>query len=282
MLHESEGNLNEYSEFAVVILAKNEEARIGNCLDSVSSCKSRYLVDSGSSDRTVEIAISRGADVLTRVPTGPFIIGEQRNWALDSLGKQHEWVLFLDADERATPDYLVEVGRAVAGAPAETRGFWAAPKFIYKGTWLRRYMGYPNWHPRLVRTSTRLVGGVWETFPPGLQCEYIREPYLHFPDDRGFAQWLERHYRYALARQETQEMGGKSTNKKALQWVSDHLGAATPWARVLYPLFIRRGFLDGGAVWSYARRSLIYELVVAELSSESRLPEASQTEVTLP
>ena len=258
------------SRLCVVVLTKNEEQRIEQCIRSVGPFAPVIVVDSGSDDSTVEVAASCGARVLLNVPDGTFIIGDQRNWALDALKREYEWVLFLDADERATSAFLEEVSNALQASSNSTDGFWAAPKFIYKRTWLKRYMGYPNWHCRLVRARTRLVGGIWETFPQGGNYGFINEPYLHYPDDRGLAHWLQRHYRYALARVNSQEMGAKPARKRLLRWLSDRLGPLRPWLRVAYPLFIRGGCLDGPDVWSYARRSLIYELLISELQCESR------------
>ena len=153
------------TECAVVILTMNEEDNIGAVLDSVSGWAAQaYVVDSGSTDKTVEVAERHGATVLHHCAPGAFVITDQRNWSIEALAPTDDWVLFLDADERATPEFLRAVETATRDDGLD--GYYAAPRFIYQGTWLRRFMGYPNWHPRLVQTSRcRLIGGVWEDFP---------------------------------------------------------------------------------------------------------------------
>ncbi|MDB4254660.1 glycosyltransferase family 2 protein, partial [bacterium] len=84
----------------VVILTKNEERHITRALASVSGIADRcVVVDSGSDDRTVELAKAKGAKVLVN----PFVTqAQQFNWALDQLPGDTEWVLRLDADEIVT------------------------------------------------------------------------------------------------------------------------------------------------------------------------------------
>lgn len=255
------------TECAVVILTMNEEDNIGAVLDSVSGWAAQvYVVDSGSTDKTVEVAERHGATVLHHCAPGAFVITDQRNWSIEALAPTDDWVLFLDADERATPDFLRAVETATRDDGLD--GYYAAPRFIYQGTWLRRFMGYPNWHPRLVQTSRcRLIGGVWEDFPETARVGHIREPYLHFPDSKGLAEWVERHVRYATwEAREASETGGD--RRPGLRAAARVAGPARPFAALAYHLLLRRGFLDGGSVWSYARRQLIYQLLILEARRE--------------
>lgn len=253
-----------YESFAVVVLTLNEARNIAHCLASVANVKTRLVVDSGSTDETESIARSFGAHFLTHTPSGPFLISEQRNWALNHLQDVVEWVLFLDADEIATPELLQEVA-VTLGSSTELDGYWLAPKFIYQGTWLRRYKGYPNWHPRLIRTSRRLTGGVWENFSPGARTGHIRSAYLHYPNSKGFDDWISRHLRYAVtdARLASTDLA-QYEKRHQLRRILRVLGPSRAYLAPLYDLVLRRGFLDGGAVWSYFRRSLIYELMLVE------------------
>ena len=124
------------------------------------------MVDSGSTDNTVALAEMAGATVLHRRIDGPFVITDQRNWAIQNVPSSSGWVLFLDADERATPAFLDAVARRLKVSGDEVDGIYTCPKFMYQGTWLRHFMGFPNWHPRLVhRDRAWFEGGVWEDFP---------------------------------------------------------------------------------------------------------------------
>lgn len=256
------------TSFSVIILTLNEADRIEACIKSVRSTEQVFVVDSGSSDDTVLIAESLGAISAVNRPRGVFLIAEQRNWALENLPIATEWVLFLDADEIATPEFLAAVEKSIQSGEARD-GFWAAPKFVYQGTWLKRFMGFPNWHSRVLHRGTRLVGGTWETFPSEGSFGYISEPYLHFPDDRGLEDWVTRHLRYARARASASDTGSKPRQKIRLQKVAERFGAFRPLAVLFYYLLIRRGVLDGGSVWSYARRTMIYELMVLEAADDN-------------
>jgi len=96
-------------KIAVLILTYNEEKQIAECIHSARFADEIVVIDSGSSDRTVEIARSLGAKVATRAMIDGF--GPQRNFALSQTDA--EWVLYLDADERITPELALEVREAV-------------------------------------------------------------------------------------------------------------------------------------------------------------------------
>ena len=93
----------------MVVLTLNEEGRIADCLASVRSADEIIVLDSGSTDRTRELAAAAGARVESRPMTN---FAEQRNFA-NSLARS-DWILHLDADERATPALLGEIREAIA------------------------------------------------------------------------------------------------------------------------------------------------------------------------
>ena len=97
---------------SVVILTLNEEVNLPHCLASLAglNCET-FIVDSGSTDRTLEIARGFGATVVTH----PFEnYGAQRNWALDNLDLRTPWVLHLDADERLSSELRESISRTLA------------------------------------------------------------------------------------------------------------------------------------------------------------------------
>ena len=106
---------------SVIILSKNEEQDLPACLASLAWCRDVHVVDSGSSDRTVEIARAQGATVWTNPFTS---FGQQRNWAIDHCAVKSEWILFLDADERSTPEFERAVVSAIGPAAPEVAGFY--------------------------------------------------------------------------------------------------------------------------------------------------------------
>jgi len=103
---------NQQSLLAAIVLTKNEERHIGECLGSLAWAERRVVVDSFSTDRTCDIAREHGAEVLQH----PFSdYAAQRNAALDAV--EAEWIFFVDADERATPELAEEI-RGIAGVEA--------------------------------------------------------------------------------------------------------------------------------------------------------------------
>lgn len=129
---------------SAVIITRNEEANIAACLDSIGFCDERIVVDSGSSDRTVEIATAKGARVVPHPFEG---FGDQKNFAL-SLA-QGDWVLSIDADERVTAALAAEITRAVASGDRD--GYEISRLSYFCGRAMRHSGWFPDHVLRLFR-----------------------------------------------------------------------------------------------------------------------------------
>lgn len=129
-----------------VVLTKNEELHLGDCLRSLQWCDRVLVLDSLSTDRTVEIARQLGAEVVLR----PFKnFADQRNAALDMVDS--EWVLFVDADERVTPDLASEIRAAISD---DAIVGWKIPTHNFLRGHLVSHGGfYPDYHIRLFRSA---------------------------------------------------------------------------------------------------------------------------------
>ena len=174
---------------SVIVLTRNEEKNIRASLESVREFADEVLVlDSGSGDRTVEIARELGVRVEQRAFDNYPV---QRNAAIDLA--RGDWIFFLDADERATKAFAVELcdqlaladGRRVKNEPSQV-GFWVPRKNIIFGK-LIRYTGWsPDFQPRVLKKgfgqfdSTREVHEllVWNG-----NVGYCREPLIHYNYD---------------------------------------------------------------------------------------------------
>ena len=134
---------------AAVILTRDEERHIGECLDSLDWIDERVVFDSFSSDGTVEIARDRGVRVLQH----PFqSFADQRNAALSAVDA--EWVFFVDADERATPELAEEVGTVIRYKGERARAGWWVPRHNYMiGHRMRGGGWYPDHQLRLLRKN---------------------------------------------------------------------------------------------------------------------------------
>lgn len=139
---------------AVLILTFNEEANIEKCIKSAARVADKIVViDSGSSDRTREIAEELGVKVVVRPMTDGF--AGQRNFALTQTDAA--WVFFLDADERISDDLADEIKKAVA---KNDQVAYKMPRRSYVfGEWVKYGGWYPDYCLRLMpRTSTKWEG----------------------------------------------------------------------------------------------------------------------------
>jgi (heptosyl)LPS beta-1,4-glucosyltransferase len=134
-------------ELAAVVLTKNEERHVGDCLASLAWADERVVFDDNSTDRTVEIARAEGAQVILH---GLENFAAQRDAALAIV--QGEWILFVDADERATPALAEEVRRVIRGEDTQARAGWWIPRHNYMiGHRMRGGGWYPDYQLRLLR-----------------------------------------------------------------------------------------------------------------------------------
>ena len=144
---------------AAVVLTYNEELNISECLASLRWADEVLVLDSGSTDRTCDIAVSSGATVMRHV-LEPFHFAMQRNYALFECGITAEWVLFVDADERIPPQLAETIRDVIAHAAPETAAYRLAPRFMFMGKWLKHCCRFPVWHDRLVRREKVSFVGV--------------------------------------------------------------------------------------------------------------------------
>ena len=132
---------------SVVVPIKNEAANLPRCLGSVQWASEILVVDSQSTDGSIQIAEKDGAKVVQFHFNGTW--PKKKNWALENLPFRNEWVFILDADEVLPPEAAEEFARAIANA-GEIAGYWINRRFMFLGRWLR-HAYYPNWNLRLFR-----------------------------------------------------------------------------------------------------------------------------------
>ncbi len=214
------------------IITFNEEDRIEACLDSVSWCDRVIVVDSFSTDRTVERARGRGATVVQRIWNG---INEQRQHTLTLV--ETDWVLALDADERVTPELRAEIESLLAGTPAH--GGYRIPRHTwYLGRWIRHGGWYPDLKLRLLHKDRGRYGGT--------------DPHDHFLLDGppGRLNGEIQHYTYRGFANQLRQINSFS-DTAAAEWERDGHRFAF-WRLLLRPPFKfletyvwKRGFLDG-------------------------------------
>jgi glycosyltransferase involved in cell wall biosynthesis len=142
--------MNE-TEIHAIILTLNEERHIGRCIESIRPhCDSITVVDSGSTDRTVEIARLSGANVLVN----PWInYATQLNFGVDHLAGRAGWLLRIDADEILERDSAETISHAVSRMPADVDGIEIQRQIFFLGKRMRHGAMEPSWQLRLWRNG---------------------------------------------------------------------------------------------------------------------------------
>src|SRR3989441_10769646 len=137
---------------SAAIITRNAAAQLERCLESVAFAEEVVVVDSGSTDGTLELAARRGARVIQKEWLG---FGAQKQFAVEAAS--HDWVLCVDADERVSR----ELREQITGELKAPRGFvYAMPRRNrFLGRWLKHGEGYPDWSVRLFHRAHARWGG---------------------------------------------------------------------------------------------------------------------------
>ncbi len=263
---------------SVLILTKDEEQDLPACLDSVSWCDDVHVFDSGSTDRTIEIARMGGATVTIRAFDG---YASQRNASL-RLPFRHPWLLVLDADERPTPELSAELVQAVHTAPETTSAFRLRRRDFLWGTWLKHAQMTP-YYVRLLRPErvhyTRDINEVVEV--TGTIGD-LTAPLDHLAFSKGLSHWMAKHNGYSTKEAELLASGAAvmaASWKEALFARNFHERRVAqkalfyklpgrPLIKWLYMMFVRGAVLDGHAGVTYATLQAFYEYLIQTKCTE--------------
>jgi glycosyltransferase involved in cell wall biosynthesis len=220
---------------SVAIVAFNEEANIARTLESVRWADEIVLVDSGSSDRTREIAQAYGAKVVVEPWRGHVA---QKNYAL-ALCTQ-TWVLALDADEEVSPGLAIEI-QGTLSDPNALSGYWMPRKNLFLGRWIRFGGFYPDPKLRLFRRGD------------GYSTGHDPHDRYELKTGRAVGQFKDPliHYAYPTLSYYLEHMNSYSSLGAKLALAKGHRGfslaniVVRPVLTFIYNYFIRLGFLDG-------------------------------------
>jgi glycosyltransferase involved in cell wall biosynthesis len=222
---------------SVAIVAMDEEVNIGRTLASVLWADEIVLVDSGSKDRTCEIAREHGAKVMVE-PWRGYVA--QKQYAVDLCTK--DWVLLLDADEEISLGLAEEI-RGVLADPGSSNGFWLPRKNLFLGRWIRHGGFYPDPKLRLFRNGMGFVTG----HDPHDRCELRPD----VPQSTRQFKNAMVHYTYPTLTYYIGHMNRYSSLGAELAVAKGHRGFSIanivirPLATFFYNYVVRLGFLDG-------------------------------------
>lgn len=223
---------------SVVLITHNEEANLPRTLDSVLTLvrdgRGEIIVlDSGSSDRTLEIASVYGAKVFAEPWKG---FAAQKNSAMEKASM--DWVLQLDADEALEPGLAEEIKSALA-ANSGTVGYWIPRKNFFLGRWMRHGGFYPDPKLRLIRRGA----GKFE--------EYGAHPTIKIDGPTGKLKHALLHNAYPTLSAYIDHMNSYSSTGAQIALAKGHRGfnlvniVIRPKLTFLYNYIFRLGFLDG-------------------------------------
>ncbi len=216
---------------SVTIITRNAASQLERCLSSVAFAEEIVVVDSGSTDGTVELAARHGAYAIRKDWLG---FGAQKQFAVDAAS--HEWVLCVDADESLSP----ELREAIVEELKAPRGFVyaVARRNRFLGRWLRHGEGYPDWNVRLFHRGHARWGSesVHEKVASRSPVLRLRGDLLHDSAET-LEKYLDKQNRYTSLQAESLRASGRRANAWQL--------VLSPLLRFVKFYLLRLGFLDG-------------------------------------
>lgn len=267
---------------SVLILTLNEERNIAQCIESLSMSNDIVVLDSGSDDRTCEIARDMGCRVVSRKFDD---WATHQNWAVANISFKHPWVYYSDADERMTSDLWKEINDVSCASEAlRPVAYYVRYKNYFMGKWIKRCGIYPTWVLRLFRPEyvhwRRGVNPDAEVDGP---VGFLSGHFHHFSFSKGLEAWITKHNDYSSReaietlrsleepRPSVYSLFSRNApeRRKALKEASKRL-AFRAECRFLYMYLLRGGFLDGKAGFHYCRLLAIYEYFIELKAMERR------------
>jgi glycosyltransferase involved in cell wall biosynthesis len=236
--------VNTTLPLSAVIITLNEEANLPRCLASLRGLASEIvIVDSGSADRTGEIAAEAGARFEYRPWPGHVA---QKNAALALASRA--WALCVDADEEVTPELAASIRALFAKGEPGLDGYEINRLNFYLGDWIR-HAWYPEWRLRLVRAGR----AAWRGTDPHDRLEVAGATgrlggHLHHYSYADLQDHFQRVVRYARIAAEARAREGRPA-----RWY--HL-ACSPWLAFLKSLVLKQAWRDGWRGWIIAFATL--------------------------
>ena len=251
---------------SVIIITKNEQDNIENCLESVKWADEIIVVDSGSTDSTEEICRRYTDNFYVKDWPG---FGIQKQRALDLA--THEWVLSIDADERVTPELKNEI-ISVLSSNSNVNGYLIPRLSNYLGKDIRHAGWYPDYTLRLVREGkshfTKDI--VHEKMVVDGNINKLNNHFLHYPY-KDIAHHMQKLNSYSSLSAEKMHASGK-----CISWPMIFFKAFFGFVRAY---ILRKGFLDGwqGFVVSVSTAVSVYykylklkELEISDIKNQSQ------------
>ena len=266
-----------------MILTFNEELHIKRCIENVKKISNQiFLVDSYSSDKTVDIGVKLGVSVFQNKWEQNY--AKQFNWALENLPIKTEWVLRIDADEYLTSELIEEINIKLQGLPEDVTGIVFKRRHIFFNKWIKRGT-YPVKLLRLFRYKKAICEQRWmDEHIQLLEGKTVEFEY-DFVDHNlnGLSWWTNKHNGYAIReavdlldmelglldnQASNLNLNSQAAGKriKKLKYVRQPLFWRS-FAYFIYRYFFKLGFLEGkeGFLWHFLQGWWYRTLVDAKI-----------------
>jgi glycosyltransferase involved in cell wall biosynthesis len=249
---------------SVIVPARNEGRNLSRCLESLKGVGEVYLVDSQSSDDTVAVARSHGANVVQFCYKGGW--PKKRQWAMDNLPLAYDWLLLLDADEALTPEIIAEMQRAIQESRFD--GYYVALQMYFLGRRLR-HCGAGFWKLSLFRKGRGrfecrlqdqdasmadmevhehvIVDGPTGRLHLPIVHHNVESLYRYIQKHNEYSNWEARVWLDGNRDAEEIKPALRGSQAQRRRWLRRHFLEipGSPVLFFLYKYFVRFGFLDG-------------------------------------
>ncbi len=248
---------------SAIIFTKNESANITECIESLKDFSEVIVIDSFSTDQTKQLALKLGICVIDYEWNGQY--PKKRQWSLEEVEYKNEWILFVDADERVTDSFVIELRDFLSNTTANYSAASIPIDYYFAGKRLKY-----GQRPR--KTALLRIGKVEFPVIDDLTAEGMGELEGHYQpiiagrtrnfrnsikhnDNDPISTWMSRHINYAkweahlLMFPETKNQVDSSKSGTS-SWF--HKLPLRPFAFFIYSYFMKLGFLDGRAGFDYA------------------------------
>lgn len=259
------------SNISVVILTYNEEIHIERCIRSLLPISDEiFVVDSFSTDKTVEICESLGAKVYKN-PWKNY--ADQFQWGLDNCPIKTEWVMRMDADEYIESDLIDEINTELFKVPKDINGLYIRRKYIFLEKWIKHGATYPLNLLRIWRTGKGRIESRWMDEHIVLEGEAKTGQLVGHIVDHNLNNtrwWVDKHNKYAdremidildkkyqlFSNDDSLKADNKLTQAKIVRIIKEKVYNGLPiFVRpllyFLYRYFLRLGFLDGTSGFAF-------------------------------
>ena len=257
-------------DLTVIILTYNEELHIERCIQSVKSfAKEIIVVDSFSTDRTLEIAQSIGAKIYQNKFVNQ---AQQFQWALNNCDIKTQWIMRLDADEYVLPELAKEIQLKLSFLSEDISGIYIKRRVYFMGKWIKHGGYYPTWLLRIWRYGCAKVEQRWMDE----HIKVLKGKTIKFENDivdenlNNLTWWINKHNSYATREAidllnavynflEYDEISAKlfGAQEQRKRWLKYRYAKLPLFIRptlyFLYRYFLKAGFLDGreGLIWHF-------------------------------